>query len=51
MALLERIQTERGLALVVITHDVEIAARARDRIELRDGVIVADTKAARTVRP
>ncbi len=47
MQLLERIQQERGMALVVITHDVEIAARARDRIELRDGLIVTDTKAAR----
>jgi len=47
MALLEQIQAERDMALVVITHDVEIAARARDRIELRDGLIVVDTKAAR----
>jgi putative ABC transport system ATP-binding protein len=42
MALLERIQAERGMALVVITHEPEIARRARRRIELRDGLIVAD---------
>jgi len=42
MALLERSQRERGMALVVITHEVEIASRARRRIELRDGLIVAD---------
>jgi predicted ABC-type transport system involved in lysophospholipase L1 biosynthesis ATPase subunit len=42
MALLERIQAERGMALVVITHEPEIARRARRRIELRDGLIVSD---------
>jgi putative ABC transport system ATP-binding protein len=48
MALLERIQIERGMALVVITHEPEIAKRARRRIELRDGLIVADTIASTT---
>jgi putative ABC transport system ATP-binding protein len=43
MALLERIQAERGMALVVITHEPEIAGRARRRIELRDGLILSDT--------
>jgi putative ABC transport system ATP-binding protein len=42
MALLERIQVERDMALVVITHEPEIAARARRRIELRDGLVVGD---------
>jgi putative ABC transport system ATP-binding protein len=42
MGLLERIQRERGMALVVITHEPEIAQRARRRIELRDGLIVSD---------
>jgi len=49
MALLERIQRERGMALVVITHEPEIARRARRRIELRDGLIVSD--AAPTAAP
>jgi putative ABC transport system ATP-binding protein len=48
MSLLERIQAERGMALVVITHEREIARRARRRIELRDGLIVADTTAGTT---
>jgi putative ABC transport system ATP-binding protein len=34
------------MALVVITHEPEIAARARRRIELRDGLVVADGGAA-----
>jgi len=42
MALLERIQVDRGMALVVITHEPEIAGRAKRRIELRDGLIVSD---------
>ena len=49
MALLERIQAERTMALVVITHEPEIAGRAKRRIELRDGLIVAD--AAATAAP
>jgi putative ABC transport system ATP-binding protein len=40
MALLERLQTEQGTALVVITHEAEIAHRAARTIELRDGRIV-----------
>jgi putative ABC transport system ATP-binding protein len=42
MALLERIQRERNMALVVITHEPEIARRARRTIELRDGLVVSD---------
>lgn len=40
MALLEELHRERGTALVVVTHEAEIAARAERRIELRDGRIV-----------
>lgn len=40
MSLLEQMHQDRGTALVVITHEVEIAERADRRIELRDGVIV-----------
>ena len=42
MDLLERIQAERGMALVVITHSADIARRARRRIELKDGVVIAE---------
>jgi putative ABC transport system ATP-binding protein len=40
MGLLEGLHDDRGTALVVITHEAEIAARARLRIELRDGRMV-----------
>jgi putative ABC transport system ATP-binding protein len=39
MGLLERLNTERGAALIVITHDTDIAARAPRQIRLRDGLI------------
>jgi putative ABC transport system ATP-binding protein len=41
--LLEEINAERQVALVVVTHDREVAARARRQVELRDGVVVADS--------
>jgi len=42
MTLLEGLHRDKGTALVVITHDPEVASRADRRIELRDGVIVKD---------
>jgi putative ABC transport system ATP-binding protein len=39
MDLLEQFNAERGVALVVITHDPEVAARAPRQIRLRDGVV------------
>jgi putative ABC transport system ATP-binding protein len=39
--LMER-QREAGTTLVLVTHDAEIAARADRRIQLRDGLVVAD---------
>jgi putative ABC transport system ATP-binding protein len=40
LALLEELNAERGVALAVVTHDASVAARARRRISMRDGVIV-----------
>ena len=45
MGLLESLHDERGTALVVITHEREIADRAQRRIVLRDGVVVPETAA------
>jgi putative ABC transport system ATP-binding protein len=41
LALLETLNRERGVALVVVTHDREVAARASKQIVMRDGEIVA----------
>ncbi|MBQ1026937.1 ABC transporter ATP-binding protein [Micromonospora sp. C95] len=43
LELLERLNVESGVALVMVTHDAEVAARARRRIAMRDGVVVADS--------
>ena len=39
MAILERLVVERGVAVVVVTHDPEVAGLARRRIRVRDGVL------------
>jgi len=49
MAILERLNRERGVAVVLVTHEAEIAKRARRLIRIRDGVIVEDTATAATV--
>jgi putative ABC transport system ATP-binding protein len=41
MGLLDQLNAERGVAVAVITHDEEIAARAPRRLGLRDGRIVS----------
>jgi len=38
--LLESLNALRGVALVLVTHDREVSARARRQVEMRDGVIV-----------
>jgi len=42
LALLERLNTERGVAVVVVTHEAEVAARARRLVRVRDGLIESD---------
>jgi putative ABC transport system ATP-binding protein len=39
LALLERLNADEGVALVLVTHDREVAARARRQIAMRDGLI------------
>jgi putative ABC transport system ATP-binding protein len=41
LALLEALNEEQGVALVVVTHDSEVADRAHRKIVMRDGVIVS----------
>ncbi|MFD0685802.1 ABC transporter ATP-binding protein [Actinomadura fibrosa] len=43
MDLLERLNRERGVAVVLVTHEPDIAERARRRIHLRDGRVERDT--------
>ncbi|MEW9527671.1 ABC transporter ATP-binding protein [Microbispora sp. NPDC049125] len=43
MALLSRLNAGSGVAVVLVTHDAEVAARARRQIHVRDGVVELDT--------
>jgi len=45
LSALEGLNT-RGIMLLVVTHDEEIAARARRHIRMRDGRVVADERTA-----
>jgi putative ABC transport system ATP-binding protein len=49
LELLEELNLE-GTTVCVITHNEEVAARARRRVEMRDGAIVADRTKKRTSR-
>jgi putative ABC transport system ATP-binding protein len=49
LALLESLNGESGVAVVLVTHDHEVAARARRQIRMRDGVVVSDSSAESTV--
>ncbi|MBB2899526.1 putative ABC transport system ATP-binding protein [Kineococcus radiotolerans] len=45
MRILEELNSERGVAVVLVTHDDEVAARARRQVRVRDGLIERDTAA------
>ena len=45
MALVEQLNADRGVAVVLVTHDETVASRARRRIVMRDGRVVEDSAA------
>ncbi len=45
LAILERLNVERGVAVVLVTHEADVARRARRRLHVRDGRIEVDTAA------
>lgn len=48
METLERLNADRGVAVVLVTHDRDIAVRTGRQIHVRDGLIERDTQAATT---
>ncbi|SEG74676.1 putative ABC transport system ATP-binding protein [Nonomuraea solani] len=42
MAILDRLNGDQGVAVVLVTHETEIAAHARRQIHVRDGLIERD---------
>jgi putative ABC transport system ATP-binding protein len=44
MVLFQRLNTEQGITIVVVTHEEDIADYARRRVMFRDGVIVSDER-------
>ncbi|MEU5876870.1 ABC transporter ATP-binding protein [Spirillospora sp. NPDC047279] len=42
MNLLERLNAEQGVAVVLVTHEPDVAGRARRQIHIRDGLIERD---------
>jgi putative ABC transport system ATP-binding protein len=45
MAILERLNSEHGVAVLVVTHDRDVAARAHRQVHVRDGLIESDSGA------
>ena len=45
MATLDQLNAERGVAVVLVTHDPEVAVRARRQIHVRDGLVESDSGA------
>ena len=47
VALFERLNRERGITIIFVTHEPEVAAHTRRTITLRDGRIISDVPTAR----
>jgi ABC-type lipoprotein export system ATPase subunit len=47
MELLQRLNREKGITIILITHDHDIAEYADRTVGIRDGRIVADTAVAK----
>ena len=51
MAILDRLNRDRQVAIVLVTHEPDIAAHARRIIRVRDGLIASDEPNRARVRP
>jgi len=48
MRLLKALNTERGLTIVLVTHEEEVAAYAHRQVRFHDGLIASDTGASKS---
>jgi len=44
MQLISRLNRERGITVLMVTHDPSCAAHASRQVVFKDGIIVADTR-------
>ena len=49
MALFKRLNAERGITVMLVTHEPDVAAHARRLVTFRDGVIISDAPTAKEV--
>jgi putative ABC transport system ATP-binding protein len=49
MALFARLNAERGITVMLVTHEPDVAAHARRLVTFRDGVIISDAPTAKEV--
>jgi ABC-type lipoprotein export system ATPase subunit len=42
MRILQRLNTEQGLTVILVTHELDIAAYAQRVLTMRDGLLVSD---------
>jgi putative ABC transport system ATP-binding protein len=49
MALFQRLNRERGMTVMLVTHEADVAAHARRLVSFRDGHIVSDRLAEEKV--
>ena len=51
MSVFQRLNTERGITIVLVTHEQDIAAYAHRVVRLQDGAIISDTPNAHPPQP
>ena len=51
MSVFQRLNTERGITIVLVTHERDVAAYAHRVVELQDGLVISDTPNSHPPQP